>query len=117
MKGWLAVISFGVLMLGSCGRHHEDEQQPPTDVYRLYHTTNKLLRECYREMETATDSATVTEAFDNLNSALDSLNFSVAADTDLQLTEGENDTTYNNIIAVRRLYDRRLRELAVKEND
>lgn len=112
----LAVPAF-LTMLAGCGKSGDGDQMPPDDAYVLYHQTNKLLRQYYDSISQAPDSATAIGAFEHLNSELDSLNFSVEADTDLKLTEGENDTTYRNIIAVRKLYDRKLVEFGRKHRE
>ena len=113
------ILGMPVLLsvLAGCGKSGDGDRMPPDDAYLLYHKTNRLLRQYYDSISQAPDSATAIGAFEHLNSELDSLNFSVEADTDLKLTEGENDTTYRNIIAVRKLYDRKLVEFGRKQHE
>ena len=104
---------FGIILpfiLASCGEHEEGEERP-SDANRLFKTSCRLTSIYAEKIRLAQDSATAIGIFEEMQNELDSLNFSVPPDTDLQLTEGENDTIFMNLMAVRRIYDRKLREL------
>ena len=95
------------------GRSEEEEGSRPDDARHLYESIMKLTKIYSDSIRMAPDSATVVGAFERFNARLDTINFSVAPDTDLLLTEGENDTLYNNLIALRQIYDRKLAELGM----
>lgn len=106
---WLIVL----LAVCACGHTStsDEEAERPVDALRLYSTTCRLVNIYADSIRNAPDSASAIVAFEHLQSELDSLNFSVEPDTDLLLTEGENDTIYMNLMAVRKIYDRRLEQL------
>ena len=110
---WHIVFLTACLALAACtgGSEADEDEGRPTDALRLYRTTCRLAHIYADSIRNAPDSASATSAFEHLQTELDSLNFSVEADTDLLLTEGENDTVYMNLIAVRQIYDNRLRQL------
>ena len=95
--------------MGACGVKEEEVEDDDTDL--LYHSTLKLTKIYADSIKMATDSATASGAFSRFNAELDSLNFRVRPDTDLLLTEGENDTIYANLMTVRKIYDRKMKEL------
>ena len=101
-------------LLTGCGGGSDDESRP-SDVKLLYHSIVRLAHVYADSIRMAPDSATAVGAFERFNARLDTINFSVAPDTDLQLTEGENDTIYLNLMAVRRIYDRKLSQLGLKQ--
>ena len=103
----------GMMALTGCGGGGSEEDAGVSDVDRLYYSVNKLIRTYADSLRTAPDSAAVVGAFERFNAQLDTLNFSVAPDTDLLLTEGQNDTIYLNLMGLRHIYDRRLKELGL----
>lgn len=74
-----------------------------------------LVRSFADSIANATDSVAATAAFEHFNAGLDSVNFAVPPNTDLLLTEAENDTLYYEITRIRRLYEEKLRQLGAPE--
>lgn len=100
-----------LLMLAGCGTTTGEEEERPADAIKLYKSTCRLIRMYADSIRNAPDSVTAIGAFEHLQSELDSLNFSVKVNTDLMLTEGENDTIHMNLVAVRTIYDNKLKAL------
>lgn len=95
-----------LLLLCACSEGKVVESHPDAD--RLYADTRRLVAVYSDSLEAAADSAEVEALFTRFQQRLDSLNFSVPPDTDLQLTEGRNDTLFVDIMGLRDLYRRRL---------
>lgn len=85
-----AVIMTGV---GACGISSEDT--PAKLARELYEKTLKLNATYTDSMRVAKDSATVLRLSKDYETALTNLNFEYPADTDLEMSEGENDTLVN----------------------
>lgn len=81
---------------------------------RLFRASMTLASAYTDSITAATDSAGAQELYRRFSAKMDSLNFSVPADTDLLLTEGENDTLVNLILGVRKALTERLRCLGEK---
>lgn len=109
------------IVLALCSCHNRDgntsEDAIPDQASELYESTLRLISLYTDSIEHATDSTQVEDIFARFNARLDSLNFAVPPDTDLRLSEGENDTLYINIENLRHLHDSRLRGLKVVKND
>lgn len=105
-----------ILLLGSCGGKQE-ETSVPDDATLLYHNILTLISEYSDSISHTTDSLTTQEMLTRFNSKLDSLNFAVPSDTDLELSEGENDTIFQQIENLRRIYDSQLKGMAKTEPD
>lgn len=103
----------GLLILTACaGETEGDEQRRSADADRLFRETLRISRIYADSIRAASDSAAARSAFERFNAGIDSINFAVAPDTDLLLTEGENDTIYRNLMAVRRIYEDKLNALS-----
>lgn len=98
------LFSSGCLI--SCSKRDKPVQTDESDI--LYEGLITLVKEYSDILEQASDSASASEAFTRFNILLDSVNFAVAPDTDLLLTEAENDTLSNKILGVRKLYESKL---------
>lgn len=96
-------------MLASCGSKPVENVQDDTD--RLYNQTIKIAAEYADSIRNAPDSAGAMHAYARFNAAIDSLNMSVAPNTDLQLSEGENDTIFLTLMGVMSLFEGKLEEL------
>ena len=81
---------------------------------RLFRDSTSLASTYADSITAAADSAEAQEIYRRFGAKMDSLNFSVPADTDLLLTEGENDTLVNLILGVRKALTERLRCLGEK---
>ena len=107
---WL--LSLPLFMLSSCGGSTEGEESRPPEARKLYVDIWRLTKAYVDSIRMAPDSAAAEGAFERFNARLDTVNFSVPPDTDLLLTEGENDTVFMNLMALRRVYEHKLRSLA-----
>lgn len=113
-KVWAAAMITTLLVASASCRREEQKNERGTDALRLYQSTMRLARIAADSIRNSADSASATEAFERLSNNLDSLNFSVEADTDLMLTEGENDTIFMQLMTVRKIYENKLRSLVRK---
>lgn len=103
-------MSLGILfLLAACSNSEQAER--PDDSDRLYKETLLLVKSYNDSISAANDSASAMRAFDAFNAKLDSVNFSVAPDTDLLLTEGENDTIYMNLMSIKNNFEKKLESL------
>lgn len=107
-----AIFLFLILIVSACGvREEGDSREHRQEARRLYSETLRMARTYTDSLKAAPDSATATAAFGRFNTNLDSLSMTVEPNTDLLLTEGENDTIIIMLTAVRRAYEERLEEL------
>lgn len=103
-------MAVGALLLTACGASGEQEEASD-DSDRLYHESLTLIASYTDSLRNAPDSTAVNEKFQRFQQELDSLNRTVAPDTDLLLTEGENDTLYMRLTSLVELYNSRLKVL------
>lgn len=109
---WGAGGLMGALLIaaGGCGRG--EAPLAPDDSDRLYRETVALAGAYADSISIAPDSAAAWGALERFGELLDSVSFAVAPDTDLLLTEAENDTIFLRVMAVREACEKRLRELS-----
>lgn len=106
MKNRLTGLAFAAALLaGACTGKPVEEK--PDDTDRLFHETLNLVKIYSDSIKGAPDS-TLNGIYLRFMTRLDSLNFAVEADTDLQLTEGENDTIYSKLMELDSIYRARL---------
>lgn len=100
------------LLLAACGGKTEEEEDTGTeDALILYTSTLMLIRQYTDSISTAPDSLTLSQIYTRFNAKLDSVNFAVEPDTDLSLSEGQNDTLFIEMEKFRALYNQRLQHL------
>lgn len=100
------------LLLTACGGKTEEEEDTGTeDALILYTSTLMLIRQYTDSISTAPDSLTLSQIYTRFNAKLDSVNFAVEPDTDLNLSEGQNDTLFIEMEKFRALYNQRLQHL------
>lgn len=102
------------LALASCGGSSDREAQVD-ESDRLYRETVRIARTYSDSIRMGADSAAVEDAFLRANLLIDSLNFSVAPDTDLLLTEAENDTIIKCLSRLVDTYHTRLADLGARQ--
>lgn len=107
------------LLLCACGRGSEKESTSQADI--LYSETLRIinayadsLRVASDTLSLATDSLAPERLMAKLNAELDSLNMSMPPNTDLQLSEAQNDTI---IMALESLIDLRPKDLRPQTSD
>lgn len=104
------------LLLSACNGSVADQQEANDQSDRLYHASLSLIAAYTDSLRLASDSAAVNETFQRFQQELDSLNQSVPPDTDLLLTEGENDTIYMRLTTLREIYNSRLKSLEQRQD-
>lgn len=97
----------------SCGSKNEGTQEI-SYADRLYASSIKLAKLYRDSVARATDSASTEQLFSNFNMRHTELVFSFPADTELTLSETQNDTIFEQFVALRALYNRKLQDLAYK---
>lgn len=117
MNKGIALLFGTFLFLGACRGKDKDIPPPPDDATILYNKTLQLISQYSDSLSNAPDSMVIMEVMTHFNEKLDSLNFSVPPDTDLKISEGENDTLYLSIEKIRLLYDERLKRMAGRETE
>lgn len=102
------------VLLAAC-----EQKTPPTaaetDAPRLYAEQVRLLDSYTAKMRAAVDSADIELVFNQLNSRIDSINHTVAPDTDLQLSEAQNDTLLQKMNAFLEAKNNRLKGLGRRD--
>lgn len=98
------------MVFGACEKKKEAVDRREADS--LYSRTIGLIGSYSDSIATAPDSVSVSTLFARFNERLSELNFTVKADTDLLLTEGQNDTLTERLTALRSLRDSRLRSIS-----
>ena len=89
LKRCLALAAFAGILC-SCGK--VESAPGADDSESLYRQTVEMAGSYARRIAAAPDSAAVDSLFGRFNEAYDSLNMSVAPNTDLLLAGGRNDT-------------------------
>lgn len=104
--GGLIIIA---LFAGGCRR--KDDNNLDREAKELFENSVRLIKSYSDSLKTAGDTARIeylTNAFDK---SLTSLNFKYPADTDLSLSEEENDSMIKLISRIVELRQQRLKEL------
>lgn len=117
-RGILYLFSLMMLIVASCQKNQEAEEQT-RDAQLLYNESKKLLKIYTDSLKNATtrmDLENISERFEN---SLASLYNQYPSETDMEMTEGENDTLYLLTKKLLVTKDRRAKELGplVAEND
>lgn len=113
MKGGPILITAAITAaMWGCAK---EEKPANDDSDKLYRGCLAVSRQYADSIRLASDSAAAEEAFNRAGELLDSVNFSVAPDTDLLLTEEENDTLYANITLLRTLLKEKLHNLSLPD--
>ncbi len=85
----LAAVSIGV---GGCSQ--EKKKKDSSQATEMYERICKLTEDYTRRLENAPDSADWASVCTEFEEKLDKITFSYPPDTDLLLTEGQNDTIH-----------------------
>ncbi len=112
MKGIFIIAGLSLLFVfgsSSCSSHAEQETQ--REANNLYEETYKLVKLYTDSMRNAPDSAAVAALSANYERRIAKLNFQYKPDTDLDMTEQENDTLFKLISVYVKERDSRLEKL------
>ena len=104
----LFIISLTLLV--AC-RYEEKNENTDVETEKLFDGTLRLIKIYSDSISLAADTTQVAELFRHFNHNLEKLNFDVVADTDLTLSEQQNDSLYSRLTELRSLFERRMREL------
>lgn len=103
-------LSAALLLLTACGG--EKTAPEVDDSEHLYASTLELINTYSDSISAASDSTEVYRLFAAFNSRLDSLNNSVAPNTDLKLSENQNDTIFMNLMVLTGLFNGKLQAMS-----
>lgn len=106
---YYAVCVSAVACTASCTGSNDRKDR--TDVLRLFSEIVALTENYTKRISAAPDSATWVETSMQFEDRLEKINFSFPADTDLLLSEGQNDTISRLINAYVKVRDERLNVL------
>lgn len=116
-RRFLKYAALGIILpcmiLISCSKK-EEEEKSISYADQLYERAIKLAKLYRDSIARATDSTSVKELFSNFNLKHTELVFSYPADTELSLSEAQNDTIFEQFIALRQFYNQKLENLAHK---
>lgn len=77
------------------GCKSESKEKDRSDADKMFARICKLTKEYTEKLSEAPDSATWAEVYNEFEDKLEKISFSYPPDTDLLLTEGQNDTIQN----------------------
>ena len=96
------IATIVISLLASCASDTSNVRHD--DARRLFRESVRLLNSYCDSMRTASDSASIRRIEDECRDRLMRLNMDMPAETDMYLTEGENDTLYiltKNFVIIR----------------
>lgn len=111
---WAAAILAVILLLGidACKRNSECVHN--REARRLYEESLSMISFYADSLKNAKDSVAFFRLRDDFEERLAKLNFQFPSDTDLQITEQENDSLYQAFQRYIALRDGKLEQLAMK---
>ena len=119
MRGLVSIVApllLGLPVLKDCaGDTSATERTADTD--RLYAETNRLAVLYADSMRRCGDSVALQKVFRHFNDSIDVLNQSVAVDADLHLTKDENLRMNQNMMAIRNIYEKKMRKFRPELSD
>ncbi len=95
MKKRVLMAASVAILLSAFGCNQEKKNKDRTDATVMYERICKLTKEYTDRLENVPDSADWAEVCLEFEEKLDKISLSYPPDTDLLLTEGQNDTIYN----------------------
>lgn len=94
MRNLIFIALVVVAVFGTSGCTKEKQKQDRSDATQMYERICKLTKEYTVRLESAPDSADWAAVCSEFEDKLDKISFSYPPDTDLLLTEGQNDTIH-----------------------
>lgn len=91
----IAIICFAL-----AGCKTESNVKDRSDADKMFARICKLTQEYTEKLSEAPDSATWAEIYNEFEDKLEKISFSYPPDTDLLLTEGQNDTIQNLLVEI-----------------
>lgn len=92
--GYLAMAAIFAVTIATAGCSGKKQTEERSSADSLFKAVTALTGEYTVKITEATDSAEWATIAKEYEDSLEKINFSLPADTDLELTEGQNDTIY-----------------------
>ena len=105
----MTTAAVAVACLSGC--MSDNKVKDRTEARGLFRRISSLTRVYTGKVASAPDSASWAQACLEFEDSLEKINFSVSPDTDLLLTEGQNDTIHNLTVKYIEARDRRIQEI------
>lgn len=101
-----------IVLFSACKKAVKDDQK----VYALtlYENSVELLNKVRDSIDEAQDSTQVDSLYALMEKKMTEINFSVPPETDLKLSEQENDSIYKLLSGINNLRQKKLEEFSVK---
>lgn len=109
MKNLLIWASLSIICMSGCTS--EKKTKDRSDANDMFFRICKLTKDYTVKLTEAPDSASWEDLTSEYEDRLEKINFSYPPDTDLLLTEGQNDTIHNLMMEYIKARDLRLNEL------
>ena len=106
---FIAVISIASLCIVGCSK--EKKYVDRSDAKKMFERICKLTSDYTEILANSADSSGWAKAASEYEEKLDKINFSFPPDTDLLLTEGQNDTIHSLMLAYIKARDERIHEI------
>ncbi|MDE7409357.1 MAG: hypothetical protein K2N09_04980 [Muribaculaceae bacterium] len=108
--GLIAIIAVGsIIGLTGCGQEKKNKDR--TQASEMYGRICRLTKDYIDQLASAEDSLSWASACFEFEDKLDKISFSYPPDTDLLLTEGQNDTIHSLMQEYVRTRDKRIDEI------
>lgn len=111
MRRLLYVILAAVVSLVAVGCGNGKKVKDRTEAHELFDAVTTLTKSYTAKIAAAPDSAGWAMLCEEYEDSLDKVNFSFPPDTDLMLTEGQNDTITSLLATYVRVRDERIHSL------
>lgn len=111
MRSLLCVILAAAVSLVTVGCGNGKKVKDRTEAHELFEAVTSLTKSYTARVAVATDSVTWAMLCEEYEDSLDKVNFSFPPDTDLMLTEGQNDTITSLLATYVRVRDERIHSL------
>ncbi len=108
-KIWVAALIAVASIFASCSK--ETKHKDRSNANEMYERICKLTKEYTEKVADSPDSASWAATCVEFEDKLDKVNFSYPPDTDLLLTEGQNDTIYSLMTAYLEARDGRIHRI------
>ncbi|MDE6480368.1 MAG: hypothetical protein K2L45_08855 [Muribaculaceae bacterium] len=111
MKNKVLVIMLAFLCFCVCACKEEKKSKDRTDADDMFARICKLTKEYTEKLEDIPDSSLWDATCAEFEERLEKISFSYPPDTDLLLTEGQNDTIHTLLVEYAKMRDDRIHEI------
>ncbi|MDE6510765.1 MAG: hypothetical protein K2L00_01540 [Muribaculaceae bacterium] len=117
MKSKVLTVILVAVCLMSTGCKRESEDRDRTQAEEMYARICELTKEYTAKLQTAPDTTDWAATCNEFEEKLDKISFSYPPDTDILLTEGQNDTIYTLMQEYAKERRRRIHGLSYLEQE